>query len=137
MNTPSRKNVCLNTGTNCEICSRFKRTALEHIRISQLLLGVQFGNLNMYFQTGLNLTSYEFICRSNIYIYIYIFSIIEIVHLELYVELFKYPANIYLFKLNKRHVRTKCGMYSILVIKTTERRHSRRSGVFIVNFEHI
>ena len=30
-----------------------------------------------------------------------------------------------------------CGMYSALVIKTTLRRHSRRSGVFTVNFEHI
>ena len=56
-----------NTKTNCEICSRFIRTALEHISVLQLLLGVQFGNLNMYFQTGLNLTSYEFICKSNIY----------------------------------------------------------------------
>ena len=29
------------------------RTALEHIKVSQLLLEVQFGTLNMYFQTGL------------------------------------------------------------------------------------
>ena len=59
------------------------------------------------------------------------------VQLELYVGSFKYPANICLFKLNNRHVRTSCGMYSVLVIKTTEQRHSRRSGVFIVNFELI
>ena len=58
-----------NTRTNCEISSRFIRTAIEHIRISQLLLGVQSGTLNMYFQTGLNLTLYGFICKSNIYIF--------------------------------------------------------------------
>ena len=28
-------------------------------------------------------------------------------------------------------------MYSSLVIKTPERRHSSRSGVFIANFEHL
>ena len=93
-----------NTRTNCEICSRFIRTALEHIRISQ--------NLNMYLETGLNLTSYEFICKSNIYIFIFFFffSFIEIFQLELYVGSFKYPANIYLFKLNNRHARARCGM---------------------------
>ena len=112
--------------------------ALEYIRISQLLLGNQFGNLNMYFQTGPNLTSYEFICKSNIYIFhFYFFSFIEIVQLELYVGSFKYPANIYLFTLNNSHARTRCGMYSALVIKATERRHSRRRGVYILNFEHI
>ena len=75
-NEYSRQEKCMfkvknrNTRTNCEICLRlrFIRTAIEHIRISQLLLGVQFGNLNIYFQTGLTLTSYEFICKSNIHI---------------------------------------------------------------------
>ena len=81
--------------------------------------------------------SYEFICKSNIYIFRFFFSFIKIVLLELYVGPFKYPANIYLFKLNNRHARPRCGMYSVLVIKTTERCHSRRSGVFIINFEYI
>ena len=49
----------------------------------------------------------------------------------------KYPAGIYLFKVNNRNTRTRCGMCSKLTIKTSERRHWRRSGVFIVNFEHI
>ena len=31
----------------------------------------------------------------------------------------------------------KCYIYSKLTIRTPERRHWRRSGVFIVNFEHI
>ena len=74
---------------------------------------------------------------NQIFIYfIYFFGFIEIVQLELYVASFKYPANFYSFKPDNRHARTRCGMYSALAIKTTERRHSRRSGVFIVNFEH-
>ena len=48
-----------------------------------------------------------------------------------------YPANIYLFKVNNRNSRKKCGICSKLTIKTPERRHWRRSDVFIVNFEHI
>ena len=38
---------------NYEICSKFIRTALKHIRTSQLTLGVQSGTLNMYFQARL------------------------------------------------------------------------------------
>ena len=45
------------------------------------------------------------------------------------------PANIYLFKVNNRNTRKKCEICSKLTIKTPERRHRRRSGVFIVNFE--
>ena len=36
-----------------------------------------------------------------------------------------------------RNARTRCEVCSKLTIKTPERRHWRRSGVFIVNFEHI
>ena len=46
------------------------------------------------------------------------------------------PACIYLVKVN-RNTRTRCEICSKLTIKTPERRHWRRSGVFIVNFEHI
>ena len=45
-----------------------------------------------------------------------------------------YPTNIYLLKVHNRNTRKKC---SKLTIKTPERRQSRRSGVFVVNFEHI
>ena len=38
-------------------------------------------------------------------------------------KLLHYPANIYLFKVNNRNSRKRCDI--------------RRSGVFIVNFEHI
>ena len=47
------------------------------------------------------------------------------------------PAGIYLLKVNNRNTRTRCEICSKLTINTPERRHCRRSGVFIVNFEHI
>ena len=48
-----------------------------------------------------------------------------------------FPAGNYMFKVNNRNTRTKCEICSKLTIKTPERRQWRRSGVFIVNFEHI
>ena len=51
------------------------------------------------------------------------------------------PTNItagnYMFKVKNRNTRTRCEMCSKFTIKTPERRLRRRSGVFIVNFEHI
>ena len=44
---------------------------------------------------------------------------------------------IYLFKVNNRNIRTMCEISSKSIIKTSERRQWCRSGVFIVNFEHI
>ena len=49
---------------------------------------------------------------------------------------FKPPGN-YLFKANNINTRARCEICSKLAIKTPERRQLRRSGVFIVNFEHI
>ena len=46
-----------------------------------------------------------------------------------------HPAGIYLFEVN-RNTRKRCEICSKLTIKTPERRHRRRSGVFIVTFEH-
>ena len=43
----------------------------------------------------------------------------------------------YMFKVKNRITRTRCEIYSKLIIKTTERRQWRLSGIFIVNFEHI
>ena len=41
-------------------------------------------------------------------------------------------------KVNKRSTTgTRCEICSKLTIKTPERRHCRRSGVFIVNFDHV
>ena len=48
-----------------------------------------------------------------------------------------YSAGNYLFKVNNKNTRTRCEICSKLTVKTPERRHCRRSGVFIVNFEHI
>ena len=48
-----------------------------------------------------------------------------------------FPADIYLFKANNGNTEAKCEVCSKLTIKTPERRHWRRSGVFIVKFEQI
>ena len=42
-----------------------------------------------------------------------------------------------MFKVNNRNTKTRCEICSKLTIKTPERHYWRRSGVFIVNFEHI
>ena len=49
----------------------------------------------------------------------------------------KFPASIYLLKVNNRSTRTRCEICSKLTIKIPERRQWRCSGIFIVNFEHI
>ena len=48
-----------------------------------------------------------------------------------------YSASIYLFKVNNRNTRKWCEICSKLIIKTPEQLQWRRSGVFIVAFEHI
>ena len=47
------------------------------------------------------------------------------------------PVDNYMFKVNNNNTKTRCEICSELTIKTPERRQWRRSGVFIVNFEHI
>ena len=144
MNAPDRKNVCSKSTIETPKQTmkfantvKFIRMALEYIKLLHLLLRAQFGTLNMYFQTGQQFDVIQIYLQIK-YLYIsYFFSFIEIVQLELYVGSFKYPANIYLFELNNRHIRTKCIMYPALVIKTPERCNSRRSSAFIVNFEHM
>ena len=42
-----------------------------------------------------------------------------------------------MFKVTNRNTRTRCEIYSKLTIKIPERRHWCRSGIFVVNFEHI
>ena len=46
------------------------------------------------------------------------------------------PVDIYVFKVNSGNSRIRCEICSKLAIRAPERRH-RRSGVFIVNSEHI
>ena len=48
-----------------------------------------------------------------------------------------HPVGIYMFKVNNRNNRTRSEICSKLTIKTPERHYWRRSGVFIINFEHI
>ena len=55
----------------------------------------------------------------------------------LYLLVINNPANIYFFKVNNRNTRKRCEIFSSLTIQTLERRHWRRWGVFIVNFEHM
>ena len=47
------------------------------------------------------------------------------------------PANKYMPKVNIKNTKTKCETCSDLTVNTSGRRHCLRSGVFIVNFEHI
>ena len=42
-----------------------------------------------------------------------------------------------MFKVNNRNTRTRCEISQKLTTKTLEQQQWRRSGVFIVNFEHI
>ena len=42
-----------------------------------------------------------------------------------------------MFKVNNKSTRARCEVCSELTIKIPEQRHLRRSGIFIVNFEHI
>ena len=47
------------------------------------------------------------------------------------------PAGTYLLKVNNRNTRTRYEICSKSTIKISERRHWRRSGIFIVYFKHI
>ena len=42
-----------------------------------------------------------------------------------------------MFKVSNRNTRKRCEISSTLTINTPDRRHWRRSGIFIANFEHI
>ena len=47
------------------------------------------------------------------------------------------PASIYMVKVNNGNTRTRCEICSELTIKAPELSQWRRSGIYIVNFEHI
>ena len=49
----------------------------------------------------------------------------------------KLPVGNYMFKVSNRNTRTSCEICSELTIKTPEQSQRHRSGVFIVNCEHI
>ena len=87
MNASGRKNRCSkSTIETPEQTAKFSntvkfiRTALEHIKVSQLLLGVQLGTLNMYFQTGLQFDVIRIYLQIKyLYISFFFFSSTEIV----------------------------------------------------------
>ena len=64
-----------------------------------LVLGVKFGTLNMYFQTGLKLDIIRIYLQMEDLYTFYLF-----LHFELYVRSFKCITNIYLLKLNNRYI---------------------------------
>ena len=56
---------------------------------------------------------------------------------QMFIKVLKGKRGIYLLKVNSRNTKTRCEIRSKSTIKTPEPRQWRRSGVFIVNFEHI
>ena len=58
-------------------------------------------------------------------------------HLEMDKTFRTCPASNYMFKVNNKNIRARCEICSKLTIKILERRYWRRSGIFIVNFEHV
>ena len=57
--------------------------------------------------------------------------------LAMYYRIHTNPAGNYMFIVNNRNTRRRCEICSELTIMTPERRHWRRPGIFVVNFEHI
>ena len=62
--------------------------------------------------------------------------------IRIYRGIFRHYCSVgnYMFKVNNRSTRTRCKICSKVTIKTLERRHKRhkrRFGVIIVNFEYI
>ena len=55
----------------------------------------------------------------------------------LYIADSRNPTGNYMFKVNNRNTRIRCEICSKLTIMIPERRQWRRSGIFILNFEHI
>ena len=84
MNTPGRKNIYSKSTIETPEQTvkflntvKFIRTVLELIKVSQLVLGVQFETLNMYFETGLNFDVIRIFFANQIFIYfIFFFSFI-------------------------------------------------------------
>ena len=84
MNAPGRKNIYSKSTIETPEQTvkflntvKFIRTVLELIKVSQLVLGVQFETLNVYFETGLNFDVIRIFFANQIFIYfIFFFSFI-------------------------------------------------------------
>ena len=80
MNAPGRKNIYSKSTIETPEQTvkflntvKFIRTVLELIKVSQLVLGVQFETLNMYFETGLNFDVIRIFFANQIFIYFIFF----------------------------------------------------------------
>ena len=80
MNAPGRENVYSKSTIETPEQTvkflntvKFIRTVLELIKVSQLVLGVQFETLNMYFETGLNFDVIRIFFANQIFIYFIFF----------------------------------------------------------------
>ena len=82
--------------------------------IENLCIGMKEGNHKFQFSIDLIINGIEFLRSKN-----------------------DFPSGIYLFKVNYQNTGAMCLICSKVTIKTPERRQWCRSGVYIVNFEHI
>ena len=99
-----------------KLCSKFKG---EHPRWSAISIKLLATLLKLYFVADVLL---QIFCIFSKRLFI-------ITHLD--------PPSNYMFKVNNRNTITRCEICWKLTIKTPEWRQWRRSGVFIVNREHI
>ena len=122
INIPGRKNLCSNLTTETpEQTVNLLKVYINGVRIYYSLSWSLIWDFEHVFSNSAIVWRHTNLFANQILIYlIYFLSFIEIVKFELCVGSFRHPANIYLLKLNHRYARTRCGMYSALVIKTPE-----------------
>ena len=80
---------------------------------------------------------YFYVKQHNVKAFLFLFShhVVFLFQVILFANLF--PEDIYLFNFNNRNTIKRWETRLKLTIKTIERRQWRRSGVFVVNSEHI
>ena len=66
----------------------------------------------------------------------YLFALCDLFYISVVSRFDIFKVGIYLLKVNNRNSRTRCEICSKLTIKIPERRQWRRTGIFIINFEH-
>ena len=110
-----------------------RKTVLETVQQSLITIKLEMvTNIFMVFSIFLELRCYYLNLKLLV-------MVIEVNLFELFVRQLgeSNPSGNYMFKFINRNTRTRCEICSKLTIKIPERRHWRRSGIFIVNFEHI
>ena len=66
----------------------------------------------------------------------YLFALCDLFYISVVSRFDIFKVGIYLLKVNNRNSRTRCEICSKLTIEIPERRQWRRTGIFIINFEH-